>query len=275
MTNKNMRRGMGSLLATAMASLALVSLPASHASAAEPTDSPASYIAWLQAQGSTASATLSAYQALPADKQEAFLGYIESPEIHAQFADFVSSDPQAGPEGQVLHPQWDPNTSAISTAPGDAPANPFPVGVDVAASATGTSVETKTIDNGNVQMEAVRGTTNVLGTSVTPTAGKAGDWHAWYKVSDKIFGIKVTEVKIWVDYRTNTTRVTKVYLANGSHRNFVPGSGFSKGPAKKWISAAGNAHGQIVWDATFLGHEWSAVQHIWANEYGYQGGSLK
>ncbi|MEU3885781.1 hypothetical protein [Streptomyces sp. NPDC029041] len=103
------------------------------------------------------------------------------------------------------------------------------------------------------------------------------DRSAWYSVSDTIFGVKVTTVKIGINYRTTKTRVVKVYSGWASHRNYVPFADFSHGPVKEWISAdpANNATAETVWQGEWAGVDWDARERIWADQSGFKGGYLK
>ncbi|MFD6300245.1 hypothetical protein ACFWFU_36065 [Streptomyces sp. NPDC060235] len=266
------RRGASTLFATVLAALALGVVPAGSASAV--TDTPESYISYLESQGAAGSTTLTQFKALSADNQQKFLGYISDSALTIELTKLtVGALDDSG-----IAPDWNPNTgTAGPTLPADAPTSPFSSTSETTAmaNAAGTVVNTQTLAGGDVVMQSTTGVTDVNGTAVNPTAGKAADWHAWYSVKDKVLGVTVTEVKIWIDYHSTTTKVTKMYNCNGSHKNMVPASSYKMGTPKKWISAAKNAHGEISWGAELSGQEWSGVQRIWGDETGYRGGSLK
>ncbi|MFJ3978677.1 hypothetical protein [Streptomyces sp. NPDC090021] len=79
-----------------MGALALAGLPA-QAGAAEATlpSTPQAYAAWLEAkQDAGASETAEQFKALPKDKQEKFLGYLNKPDHIKAFMD-VANDPTA------------------------------------------------------------------------------------------------------------------------------------------------------------------------------------
>ncbi|MEU2765108.1 hypothetical protein ABZ712_32175 [Streptomyces sp. NPDC006906] len=119
--------------------------------------------------------------------------------------------------------------------------------------------------------------------STNPSSGfgamaSAGDKSAWHSVSDKIFGVKVTTVKLGVNYRTTATRTTKVYGGWASHTNWVPALSFSHGVIKNWISAdpGNNAHSETVWQGEFaLYGNWACRHRVWADQDGFKGGYLK
>ncbi|MGI5397117.1 hypothetical protein [Streptomyces sp. CA-251251] len=270
------KAGVVGLLTTAVASFALVAAPAGNA-AEDPTSSPEAYSAWLSSKASSgdsrASNTLSQYKNLSVENQNKFLTYLKDPSITQDFIEVINkTDDNSG-----IDPQYDPITGSTGTDAGVP--SPFPSGGETPASANaqGGIVSWSSRNDGDVEFTATAGTTAVDGTEIT-TQGKAraGDWHAWYKVNDKFLGIKVTEVKIWVDYRSSTSKVTKIYNAGGSHFNYVPFSSFTRSPMSKWISAAGNANVETVWTGKLTaGPEWSARERMWANETGFLDGYLK
>lgn len=109
--------------------------------------------------------------------------------------------------------------------------------------------------------------------------GTAGDKSAWYSVSDTIFGVKVTTVKLGVNYRTTATKTTKVYGGWASHKNYVPVADFTHSAITNWISAnpGNNAHSETVWTGRWAGGlgSWSARERVWADQDGFKGGYLK
>ncbi|MEU3047347.1 hypothetical protein ABZ705_12655 [Streptomyces sp. NPDC006984] len=106
----------------------------------------------------------------------------------------------------------------------------------------------------------------------------ASDKSAWHSVSDTIFGIKVTTVKLGVNYRVSGSRVTRVLSGWAGHTNFVPATTFEHTPIKNWISAdpGNNAHSETVWTGKFTGlGAWSCRHRVWADQDGFKGGYLK
>ncbi|MGW3746963.1 hypothetical protein ACWD62_42280 [Streptomyces sp. NPDC005146] len=285
-----LKRSLLGIACAAIAAGALVGVPASSAYAADdPLSSPTAYTAWLSTQsGSDASRVKSQFSALPADKQTQFLTYLKDPALNGNFVDFLNEDvPNAdlenGNDGHMMHPSWNPSTQSISSLPAENPATPFPANgtmtaaMDSHSNSSGTVLATEDLAGGDINLSVTAGIQNVSGQTVTPQ-GTAGDWNSWYRVNDTLFGIKITQVKIWVNYHSTTSRVTKVYSADASHYNYVPFSSFGHGTVSKWISAAGNAHAQTTWTGTLYiqGYHptWSAVEHMWADETGFRGGSL-
>ncbi|WP_162602600.1 hypothetical protein [Streptomyces spongiicola] len=113
---------------------------------------------------------------------------------------------------------------------------------------------------------------------VVSARGTAGDKSVWHSVSDTIFGVKVTTVKLGVNYRTTATRTTKVYGGWASHTNWVPALKFEHSPIRNWISAdpGNNAHSETVWKGEFAVYGvWSCRHRVWADQDGFKGGYLK
>ncbi|MFJ9732825.1 hypothetical protein ACIRUL_15950 [Streptomyces sp. NPDC101171] len=262
----------------------MAAAPASQASIiASPTASPAAYEAWLKAQidagDANAIPTLNGFSKLSADKQTKFLNYIKDPSTTQKFVAFLN--------GTTDSTSVDPNYDAVSGTIGlDNPPSPFVgndgIGTGVVSGAAPTELASAVDQGGDETRTASTMLTTPSGISVpvSQVRGQAADWKASYWVNDKLFGIKISEVKIWVNYHSNTSRVTKVYSAGASHYDYVPRSSFSHSVVSKWISAAGNAHAETVWtakvDLPLAGSsEWSSTEHIWADETGFRGGSLK
>jgi hypothetical protein len=246
------RKKLVSMAAVTAAAITMAALPAS-ASAEEPVGStPASYEAYLVEQvelGDTeAQETLDEFQELSESDQEQFITYLNDPQRGQELGDFLSDVTD----------------------------------VDSIDEEAYTTELTKTSENGDVVLEATSGIEEVQ-TAPTeeeelsdPTATYY-DRSAWYSVSDTILGVKVTTVKIGVNYRTTRTRVTKVYSGWASHRNRVPFVEFGHGVVNKWISAdpANNAHAETIWQGSWKGIAWDGRQRIWADQSGFKGGYLK
>jgi hypothetical protein len=136
----------------------------------------------------------------------------------------------------------------------------------------------KELYGGDVVLEAETGTgAGTDDISTFGALGKAGDKSAWYSVSDTILGVKVTWVKIGVNYHTTSTRTDKVYGGWASHKNYVPFADFSHSPVQKWISAnpGNNAHAETIWQGEWAGIDWDARERVWADQDGFKGGYLK
>ncbi|WP_256987744.1 twin-arginine translocation signal domain-containing protein [Streptomyces sp. BR123] len=230
------RRGFVGMAATAVGAMALAGMPGQAVAAEAPVpNTPGAYVSWLQQKGGAGSAeTIAQFKALPKDKQERFLGYLNKPEHFKAFMDVASSTTE---KQRVL--------------------------------ADGDIVISKEEENSNSEAAA----------EPTPTAFAATrDRSAWHSVSDTIFGIKVTTVKLGVHYRTTGNRVTKVINGWAGHTNFVPATTFDNSPIKNWISAnpANNAHSETVWTGKFVGFgSWSCRHRVWADQDGFKGGYLK
>ncbi|MFK0238723.1 hypothetical protein [Streptomyces vinaceus] len=229
------RRALVGAMAATMGALTLAGLPA-QASAAEAAlpSTPQAYVAWLEAkQDAGASETAEQFKALPQDKQEKFLGYLNKPDHIKAFMD-VANDPTAKQKvlagGDIVISRETSNSSGAANAPGLSP------------------------------------------------AGTTGDMSAWHSVSDTLFGVKVTTVKLGVNYRVSGSRVTEVHNGWASHTNWVPATEFKNEPIKNWISAdpGNNAHSETIWTAKFATYgTWSCRHRMWADQDGVKDGYLK
>ncbi|MER8098113.1 hypothetical protein [Streptomyces goshikiensis] len=234
MTNTT-RRGLLGVMAAAVGALTLSALPTQAVAAGTGLPAtPQAYVAWLEAKQEPGAAEVATqFKALPKDKQQKFVGYMNEPEHFKAFMD-VANSPD-GKERKVL-------------AGGDI----------VIAKEEATS--------GGANSEAVSGT------------AAARDMSAWHSVSDTLFGIKVTTVKLGVNYRVNGSRVTEVIGGWASHTNFVPVTTFEHTPIKNWISSdpGNNAHSETVWTGKFTGiGAWSCRHRVWADQDGLKDGYLK
>jgi hypothetical protein len=236
-------------LASAALAAAALAAPGQAGAAPVPIDPVAKYDMYLSnlaESGDTgASTTLSGFRALPEEKKETFVDYIDNPEMGQALGEFIAD------------------------------------GIDEENFETKKKRE---LYGGDVVLEAevhfedvadASGGVSTMG--ATGAQGTAGDHRAWYSVYDKIFGVKVTKVTVGVNYNTSKTRTLKVYSAYASHYNYVPFSEFAHSPVQKWISAdpGNNAHGETVWTGKWAGNEWSARERVWADQDGFKGGYLK
>lgn len=105
-----------------------------------------------------------------------------------------------------------------------------------------------------------------------------GTWETTYTASQKIFGITVTKLKVWVNYYTDGNLIRQVNFADGAKRNFNAAVSISMSVPKAWQSGP-YAHGSVNWEGSIIykgfGIQIDKRQEVWANEYGYQGGYLK
>ena len=250
-TVKMTRKRLAGLAAVTAAALTMAAIPAT-ASADGTGTTPEAYEAYLVEQvelgESDAQETLDQYQELSDGDKEEFVTLLNDPQRGQEIGDFIS------------------DVSDIET-------------IDEEAYETELRKET---EDGKVVLEA---TLDVEETETPPTtdeeladpSARYYDRSAWYSVSDTIFGVKVTTVKIGVNYRTTSSRVVKVYNGWASHRNWVPFAEFSNSPVKEWISAnpANNAHAETIWQGKWSGITWDARERIWADQGGFKGGYLK
>lgn len=249
-TNKSTLTGVVGLTTTAMAAL-ILAVPGSAGAAPVPISAIDKYEMYLSDKskaGDTGAGTvLSGFRALSEDKKEKFVDYIDNPEVGKAFAEAMSGD-NGGEEDFK-------------------------------------TVQKKELYGGDVVIESEYGVED-LGDSggmsamgATAAQGTAGDKKAWHSVSDTVFGVKVTKVTVGVNYRSSTTRTTKVYSGWAGHHNYVPFSEFEHSPVQKWISGdpGNNAHAETVWKGKLAGggFTWSCRQRVWADQDGFKGGYLK
>ncbi|MFJ3203656.1 hypothetical protein [Streptomyces sp. NPDC086989] len=228
MSNTTRRGFVGAMAATVGALTLAAALPAQASAVEAPLPStPQAYVAWLEAKQDPAAAeTIAQFKALPQEKQEKFLGYLNKPDHFKAFMD-VAQSPTA--KQRVL--------------------------------AGGDIVINKEESNSSNSPSAV-----------------AGDMSAWHSVSDTIVGVKVTTVKLGVNYRVSGSRVTAVLSGWASHTNWVPALAFDHEPIKNWISAdpGNNAHSETVWTGKFAMYgTWSCRHRMWADQDGFKDGYLK
>ncbi|MFG2354164.1 hypothetical protein [Streptomyces sp. NPDC048521] len=219
------------------------------ATSTTPEDYEAYLVEQVELGDSDAQETLSQYQELSDSQKEQFVTLLNDPQRGQELGDFIS------------------DTSDVDS-------------IDEESYVTEMRKET---EGGNVVLEAEL-TAEQTETAPTtdeeisdPSGTRYYDRWATYSVSDTIFGVKVTTVKIGVNYRTTSSRVVKVYNGWASHRNWVPFASFSNSPVKEWISAdpANNATAETIWQGKWAGFEWDARERIWADQSGFKGGYLK
>lgn len=251
-TVKITRKRLVGMAAVTAAAITMAALPSAAVAEEEVGSTPASYEAYLVEQvelgDSEAQGTLDEFQTLSEGEQEQFITYL--------------NDPQRGQElGEFLSDVADVDT------------------IDEEAYETEL---TKTSENGDVVLEATSGIEEVetpptTDEELSDPSARYYDRSAWYMVSDRIMGVTVTTVKIGVNYRTTSSRVTKVYSGWASHANRVPFLEYSHGVVNKWISAnpGNNAHAETIWQGQWKGIAWDGRQRIWADQDGFKGGYLK
>ncbi|MFJ6719665.1 MULTISPECIES: hypothetical protein [unclassified Streptomyces] len=183
------------------------------------------------------------FDALGHDKQVKFLNYAEDPENLKALLEEVADVPTDGT----------PSHSLVNLKNGD---------VQIA----GDSEATFTPDAGDL--------------SGVSAAGKlhAGWWDTTYTVRQKIFGITITKLSVWVNYHTNGSKIDKVDHADCGKRNFNGAVSIGHGVPKAQL-ADGNAIGQVVWEGSIIykgfGVEIDKRQQVVANAYGFKSGYLK
>ncbi|WP_328747869.1 hypothetical protein OHT57_20275 [Streptomyces sp. NBC_00285] len=233
------------------AALSMVAMPTT-ASADDTGTTPEAYESYLVEQvelgDGDAQETLDQYQELSEGEQEQFVTLLNDPQRGQELGDFLSdvSDVESIDEENY--------TTELRKEAADG---------DVVLEATLGVEETETPPTTDEELS-------------DPSA-RYYDRSAWYSVSDTIFGVKVTTVKIGINYRTTSSRVVKAYNGWASHRNYVPFAEFSNSPVKEWISSdpANNATAETIWQGKWAGFSWDARERIWADQGGFKGGYLK
>jgi hypothetical protein len=250
-TVKMTRKRLVSLAAVTAAALAMAAMPGT-ATAEDGATTPESYEQYLVTQvelgDADAQETLSQYQELSDSQKEQFVTYLNDPQRGQELGDFISDVTDVD---SINEDDYDTELR-------------------------------KETEGGNVVLEAELGveeteTPPTTDEEISDPSARYYDRSAWYSVSDKIFGVKVTTVKLGINYRTTSSRVVKVYSGWASHRNYVPFADFSHSPVKEWISAnpANNATAETIWQGEWAGIDWDARQRVWADQSGFKGGYLK
>ncbi|OIJ69597.1 hypothetical protein [Streptomyces mangrovisoli] len=105
-----------------------------------------------------------------------------------------------------------------------------------------------------------------------------GWWDTTYTVSQKILGVTVTRLSLWVNYYTNGSSITKVDHADCGKRNFNAAVAIGHGTPKAWL-AGGTANGEVVWEGSIVykgfGVEIDKRHHVAADARGFKSGYLK
>ncbi|WP_406126350.1 hypothetical protein OHQ89_31260 [Streptomyces canus] len=252
MTVKATRKRLVGMAVVTAAALSMAAMPTVASADGTVGTTPEAYEAYLVEQvelgDSGAQETLDQYQELSEGEQEHFVDLLNDPQRGQEIGDFLSdvSDVESIDEESYV-----------------------------------TELRKEAAD-GDVVLEATLG---VEETETPPTtdeelsdpSARYYDRSAWYSVSDTILGVKVTTVKIGINYRTTSSRVVKVYNGWASHRNYVWFAEFSNSPVKEWISSdpANNATAETIWQGKWAGFSWDARERIWADQSGFKGGYLK
>ncbi|MCF3135616.1 hypothetical protein [Streptomyces olivochromogenes] len=255
-----MKSILGAGIAGVFCVMSLAAVGGTASAAENPTSTPSAYMAWLAGQesenpGGGAAETLGEFKALSEADQVEFLHIIGDPGHVKDFLEFasrpVSGASAAGSGTKVLNG----GDVVLETESG---------GADGESSAEGTA------DASGLQ--ASSGWRDGFGSF---GAIRAGDRSAWYTKTDKVMGVKVSQVRISVLFHKNNTKIDKIYKGEAGHRNFVPFSEFSNTKPDTWIDARGLAHASTVWTAKLeTGSSWTASEEVWCNKAGGGGGAL-
>jgi hypothetical protein len=249
-TVKTTRKTLVSMAAVTAAALAMAAMPAT--ASAEDGTTPESYEQFLVTQielGDTeAQETLDEYQQLTDGEKEQFVTYLDDPQRGQELGDFLSD---ATDVDSINEEDYETELR-------------------------------KETENGDVVLEATSAIEEVetpptTDEELSDPSARYYDRSASFWVTDTILGVNVTTVKIGVNYRTTSSRVTKVYSGWASHKNRVPFLEYSHGRVSTWISAnpGNNAHAETIWQGEWKGIAWDGRQRIWADQDGFKGGYLK
>ena len=216
------------------------------------TATPAAYISYLASSNEAGSAqTLRDFKALSSSEQEKYLDYLNNPEVFKALMEDASE------------PATDTVASAKSVATND----------------------TTSLFGGDVVVESEHESTFTPDSTSDSTAGvqakrklSRGTHESTYTHTQKILGVTVTKLSVWVNYYTNGSKITKVNFADGGKRNYNAAVSISMGVPKAWKDGS-YANGSVVWEGSIIykgfGVSIDKRQKVWANEYGYRGGYLK
>ncbi|MGW3985689.1 hypothetical protein [Streptomyces sp. NPDC004830] len=188
-------------LAALAGTVALLAGSATQASAAaepastSPLASAAAYSDYLKhSDEEGALDTLKEFQALTADEQSRFLGYLQNPSLYKEFL-------TAGPEEQNDLTAFAQNTSSTASSQG-----------------------------GDITYEA-KSTVSALKAGASKPLPK-GDHTVKRSNKIKVLGVTVIEFKIWETFHSNGRTITKVISADGGKKNFSVAVSISKGVPK-------------------------------------------
>ncbi|WP_327284804.1 MULTISPECIES: hypothetical protein [unclassified Streptomyces] len=189
-----------------------------------------------------AAATLKEFDALAHDKKIKFLDYTEDPENLKALLQEAADVPEAG---KSVH-------SLVNLKDGD---------VQIQADSDATFKPDADVDG-------------------VAAGGKLsrGWWETTYSVKQKILGVTVTKLSLWVNYYTNGSSITKVDHADCAKRNYNAAVSIGHSVPKAQL-ASGTAIGEVIWEGSIIyrgfGIEIDKRHQVKANAYGFKSGYLK
>ncbi|MER7468700.1 hypothetical protein [Streptomyces sp. NPDC097981] len=190
-----------------------------------------------------AAATLKQFDALAHDKKVKFLDYTEDPENLKALLQEAADVPEAG---TTVH-------SLVNLKGGD---------VQIEADSDATFKP----DDTDAAAVAARGKLS------------RGWWDTTYSVKQKIFGVTVTKLSLWVNYYTDGSKITKVDHADCGKRNYNAAVSIGHGVPKAQL-ASGTAIGEVIWEGSIIyrgfGIEIDKRHQVKADAYGFKSGYLK
>ncbi|MET9963022.1 hypothetical protein ABZ128_28815 [Streptomyces sp. NPDC006326] len=190
-----------------------------------------------------AAATLQQFDALTHDKKVKFLNYSEDPENLKALLQEVADVPEAGTSVHQL----------VNLKDGD---------VQIEADSEATFKP----DDAEAAAVAARGKLS------------RGWWETTYSVKQKILGVTVTKLSLWVNYYTDGSKITKVDHADCGKRNYNAAVSIGHSVPKAQL-ASGTAIGEVIWEGSIIykgfGIEIDKRHQVKANAYGFKSGYLK
>ncbi|MER6556535.1 hypothetical protein ABT300_02040 [Streptomyces sp. NPDC001027] len=243
---------MAALAAVAIGAGSVTASAATTAERSGKTASPSIYIKYLSTQINLAigrgqdttveRAGLGAFKALTPENQEKYLDYLnESSVMDALLAE--AAEPGGG------------STRTTFT------------------SMNGGDVVIETVEEASFTPDPADGGIEPLATRL-----RKGTWETTYTVKQKVLGVTVTKLSLWVDYYTNGSKVTQSLNAGAGKRNINPGVSISNSPPKHWLSG-GVSTAETVWEGSIIfkgfGVSIDKRHRVSANENGFKSGSVK
>ncbi|WP_159769189.1 hypothetical protein [Streptomyces sp. HM190] len=233
------------------------------------TATPVDYIAYLAHQSANGAAgageALQAFRGLSSAAKETYLDHLNNPAALEALLQAVGE----------AEPDPDPETASA------------PVSATAAVGETktvATTTASKTLADGDIVIETTQEATftpdpdDIPGPTQPSGKLRRGTWESTYRVTQRIFGVPVTRLSVWVNYYTNGNKITRVNHADGGKRNFNAAVAITKSLPKAWKSGS-YANGSVGWEGSIVFKDFGITidkrQKVYANEYGFRGGYLK
>lgn len=220
------------------------------------------YLAWKTAsQEPGAADALSKFKALSPPDKEKYLDYLNNPKaLEALLQEAAEGEPGT-------------DTPTVSTAA----ANTTAAGVTSSTPLFGGDIVIETAQESTFTPDP-DGPTPAREAQAAGGKLRKGTWESKFTASQKILGVTVTKLSVWVNYYTNGNKITKVNFADGGKRNYNAAVALTKSIPKAWMDGS-YANGSIIWEGSIVFKDFGISidkrQKVWANAYGFRGGYLK